>query len=86
MHPYGETLHAYLFECDGEGLFAVSLDETGRNIPRDSCPEGWRLREPFELGVHAAVPIAISPEPLLRGIRRYGYYVWRQGRTRGTSQ
>jgi hypothetical protein len=35
---------AYLFQGDDIGLFAVSLDKSGRNIPRSSCPEGWRLK------------------------------------------
>jgi hypothetical protein len=33
---------AYLFQCDDNGLFAVSLDPTGGNLPRDPCAEGVR--------------------------------------------
>jgi hypothetical protein len=35
------------------------------------------------------VPSAISPEPILRGIRAKGYYIWRGGNAnqpKGTSQ
>jgi hypothetical protein len=41
-----ETQQAYLFQCDGNGLFAVSLDRSGANIPRGACVEGWRFRTP----------------------------------------
>ena len=39
-----DAMRAYLFQGDDIGLFAVSLDKSGRNIPRSSCPEGWRLK------------------------------------------
>jgi hypothetical protein len=78
-----DALAAYLFQCDDNGLYAVSLDPDGRNLPRGSCAEGWRLRTAFTLGVHEPVPVAIPPEPILRGVRAVGYYVWREGRTRG---
>jgi hypothetical protein len=68
---------AYLFQCDGEGLFAVSPDKTGANIPRSSCTQGWLLRQVFHLGVEQPVPAAVSPEPILRGIIAKGYYIWR---------
>jgi hypothetical protein len=38
------------------------------------------------LGVQEVVPAPIDPEPILRGIRAMGYYVWRQGIPRGTTQ
>jgi hypothetical protein len=68
---------AYLFQCDGEELFAVSVDKGGANIPRTSCTRGWLLRQEFRLGVQEPVPADISPEPILRGIFAKGYYIWR---------
>ena len=32
---------AYLFQCEGEDLYAVSHDSTGGNIPRSPCTLGW---------------------------------------------
>jgi len=81
-----DTLEAYFFQCDEEALFAVSLDPSGGNIPRGACAEGWRLRTAFMLGVRQPVPAAIAPEPILRGIRAAGYYIWREGAPVGTSQ
>ena len=46
-----DALHAYLFECGDDALFAVSLDPRGSNIPTHYCREGWTLREEFALGV-----------------------------------
>ncbi len=43
---------AYIFQCDGEELFAVSSDKAGANIPRSSCTGGWLLRQEFQLGTH----------------------------------
>jgi hypothetical protein len=85
----GDAQTAFLFQCGAEPLFAVSLDKTGVNIPRSTCTQGWLLREEFLLGVQEPVPAAISPEPILRGIRAKGYYMWRSGYTnqpKGTSQ
>jgi hypothetical protein len=68
---------AYLFQCEGEDLYAVSHDITGANIPRSPCTQGWRLCESFELGRRRAVPAPVMAEPILRGIADVGYYVWR---------
>ena len=70
---------AYLFQCGDEELFAVSPDKAGTNIPRSSCTQGWMLRQVFQLGRQGPVPIAISPEPVLRSITDKGYYIWRAG-------
>jgi hypothetical protein len=67
----------YLFQCEGEDLYAVSRDITGANIPRSPCTRGWPLCRPFELGRGLAVPAPIMPEPILKGIADVGYYVWR---------
>ena len=77
-----EALDAYLFECDDDALFAVSLDPLGSNIPQRSCPQGWRRIAEFALGVHESMPVAIAPERILQGVRSVGYYIWREGRKR----
>jgi hypothetical protein len=68
---------AYLFQCEGEDLYAVSLDVTGGNIPRSPCTLGWRLCEEFQLGRYAPLPAPIPAEPILKGITNQGYYLWR---------
>lgn len=77
---------AYLFQCGESNLFAMSLDETGANIPTAACADGWRFRESFQLGVHEPLPVAIAPEPILRGIKANGYFIWHKGAMFGTSQ
>jgi hypothetical protein len=67
----------YLFQCQGEDLFAVSHDMTGANIPRSPCTHGWEFCEQFELGLRARVPAPIMAEPIMKGIADNGYYVWR---------
>jgi hypothetical protein len=79
-YTHSDHVRAYLFECEDDGLFAVSLEPSGSNIPERYCHEGWTLREEFELGMDEPMPIAVDPGPVIRGVREYGYYVWRQGR------
>jgi len=80
-----KPLLVYHFECDDIGLHAVSLDPLGNNVPCP-CETGWRMTAAFPLDVQSPVPLAIDPEPLLRGIRESGYFVWRQGCPHGTTQ
>jgi hypothetical protein len=68
---------AYLFQCKGEDLFAVSHDRTGSNIPRSTCTQGWAFTTKFQLGVYEPVPAGIMPESILRGIHASGYFIWR---------
>jgi hypothetical protein len=84
-----DALTAYLFQCAHTDTFAISLDRTGANLPTESCDQGWTLRREFPLGVHEPVPLEIDPEPVLRGIRARGYFVWRNANTskpHGTTQ
>lgn len=84
LHDDART--AFLFQCSEGDLFAVSLDKTGANIPTALCIEGWRLRDTFRLGVHEALPIAMAPELILRGIKADGYCIWQKDEIHGTSQ
>ena len=79
-----DASYAHLFKCDEEKLFAVSMDGTGRNLPE----QAWRYIEAFALGIHEAMPRAVDPEPIMRGLRTVGYYIWREGHRNpsGTSQ
>ena len=71
------VITAYLFQCKGEDLFAISHDITGANIPRSPCTQGWIFCEQFELGRRTALPVPIMAEPIIKGIADNGYYVWR---------
>jgi hypothetical protein len=87
--PAGDTdaTQAYLFQCGDNGLYAVSNDPSGHNIPTNACKQGWRFTASFMLGVREAMPVAIAPEPILRGLRDVGYYIWREGSNpHGTAQ
>ena len=54
---------AYLFECAGDPeLLGVSRDKFGSNLPAATCPQGWKLRIAFRLGVHHPVPVPVAPE------------------------
>lgn len=79
-----DSRKAYLFAR--EGWLGVTLEPAGGLLPRDKGP--WILKQPFWLGVHEALPFEADPEPILRGLKARGYFVWRDGHTLpfGTSQ
>jgi hypothetical protein len=79
----------YLFECDCEPVVAISRDRAGANLPRNVCSGAWRMTRSFMLGVKEAMPFAIDPEPVLRGLMANGYYLCYDKHVRnpsGTSQ
>lgn len=82
-----DARRAFLFET-ADGLYlAATLDRSGRNLPREDGQQ-WIMQTEFHLGVHEAVPAAIDPEPLLRGLKANGFFVWPANRTLpfGTAQ
>ena len=73
-----DALRAYLFRSVGDPeLVAVARDSTGATLPSNSG--GWQLEQAFALGVHEALPVAMNPEPIMRGIMANGYFMWREG-------
>lgn len=72
-----ELQTVYLFQCGEEGLFAVTRDASGNNVPRTSCTQGWRLSETFQLRDLTLAPGAVDQEAIRRGIGAKGYYIWR---------
>jgi hypothetical protein len=79
------SVTAYLFQCNGDDLYAVSHDINGSNLPRSPCAMGWRLCLEFQLARDMPVPAPILPDPILKGIADVGYYVWR-GWSGGSSE
>jgi hypothetical protein len=60
------SVTAYLFQCDGDDLYAVSHDINGSNLPRSPCAMGWRLCLEFQLARDMPVPAQILPDPISR--------------------
>jgi hypothetical protein len=67
---------AFLFRCGTSNLCAVTLDETGGNLPKDECEDGWHLLQRFALGVQELVPASVNPENVIAGIEVRGFYLW----------
>jgi len=78
-YALADSLQAYLFECDDDALFAVSLDAEGSNIPRRSCPQGWRRISEFALDAPDPIMAGIPVQTLMQGLLSVGYYIWREG-------
>jgi hypothetical protein len=65
---------AYLFTNAATGLSAVTLEPSGRKLPMDMGQ--WVYQRTFALGVQEVLPVRIPPEPMLRGLKSCGYFVW----------
>jgi hypothetical protein len=74
--PPNDSRPAFLFQCGDSNLWAITLDQTGRNLPEDECEDGWRLLQEFALGVQEPVPATVNPENVITGIDARGFYVW----------
>lgn len=79
---------AYLFVSRGDpSIHAVTRDPQGANLPSDGGALTWQRKGSFALGVREAMPLHISPEPVLRSLEAQGFFIWREGSNpRGTSQ
>ena len=73
--PGGST-PAFLFRCGNSNMCAVTLYETGGNLPKDECEDGWHLLQGFALGVQEPVPASVNPENVIVGIEVRGFYLW----------
>jgi len=78
---------AYLFETVDGAYLGVTLRKDGSLLPRGEG-QVWHFQTEFRLGVHEPVPAAIDPEPILRGLKADGFFIWPVKRTlpMGTGQ
>jgi hypothetical protein len=82
MHDASRT--AYLFQCEDEDLYAVSMTVQGATSP-DRLARKAGACEVFQLGRHSPVPAPIMAETILKGILDAGYYM-RRGWSSGSSE
>jgi hypothetical protein len=93
-HSYGmhktsdlpdDAREAFLFVSDDERYYGIALEREGSALPSN---HGWKFCQPIWLGVQEALPVAIDPEPVLRGLKASGYFTWSRHRTEpfGTAQ
>lgn len=76
--PADEAQRCYLFRCAGDDeLMAISTDPTARNITTRQCLTRWVPEGEVFVGVQEALPLSLNPEPVLRGLRIAGFYVWK---------
>jgi hypothetical protein len=74
--PPQDSRPAFLFQCGDSNLCAITLDETGGNLPKDECVDGWRILQSFPLGVQEPIPARVNPENVMAGIDVRGFYIW----------
>ncbi|RUO97364.1 hypothetical protein [Hyphomicrobium sp.] len=81
-----DATKAYLFANTEEPVKAISRDREGANLP---LLRGQWVREgEVTVGVQEPLQVDIDPEPVLRGLRSDGYFIWpaRSIEPFGTSQ
>lgn len=83
-----DAIAAFLFHCRHDPtLRAISVDPTAGNIETRQCVAGWALDGQVTVGIQDVMPVALAPEPVLRGLRNTGFYVWKEGSNpKSTSQ
>jgi hypothetical protein len=83
-----DATQAYLFRASNDpAVYAVTQHPLGANLPTLDGPAKWAFEREFALGIREAMPIHVSPEPVLRGLLAQGYFVWCSGSNPvGTSQ
>lgn len=83
-----DATRAYLFRASNDsGVFAVTRQRLGDNLPDLDGQAEWVFDQEFALGVREAMPIHVAPEPVLRGLLADGYFLWCKGSNPvGTSQ
>lgn len=69
-----DATRAHLYFNSQELLKGVTRDRRGANLPlrRGS----WAYQREILLGVQEPFEAGIDPEPILRGLRAKGYFVW----------
>lgn len=69
-----DATRAYLFVNSEELLKAITRDKKGTNLPL--LRGSWIFQEEIVLGVQEPMKGGIDPEPILRGLRAEGYFIW----------
>lgn len=64
----------FLFHNSEEGLFAVTRSKSGANLPL--IRGDWQFEKEMTLGVQEPLEADIDPEPVIRGLRADGYFIW----------
>jgi len=64
----------YLFQCDGGDQWALSVDQTGRNLPRSACKTDWLLHDLLT----ATDLIEAQYAEVLAATAEQGFYIFRR--------
>jgi hypothetical protein len=76
MSSNPQCVEAYIFCCDDDGLLAISIDSSGRNLPAGVNTGRWRTMVDFpisERGIQDETANLIQ-----QSIHCYGYHIWRE--------
>ncbi len=69
-----DATRAYLYFNSEEPLKAITRDRKGANLP--TLRGSWVFQREVLLGVQEPFEAGIDPEPILRGLRAGGYFIW----------
>jgi hypothetical protein len=74
---------AHLFTCGsgfhGTGLFALTIDRNGGNLPKADCPAGWGFDRTIEIAGDEVGEIAFDRSAAFADLTEAGYHLFRVG-------
>src|SRR5207244_8228745 len=76
-----ESMKVFIFRCRSRpDVQAATRYETGSNLPRDECSDGWLFSESVDLKAERSRSrLGIDIAELRRRVQQQGYHVWGDG-------
>ena len=73
-----ESMKLFIFRCRSRpDVQAATRYETGSNLPRDECSDGWLFSESVDLKAERSRSrLGIDIAELRRRVQHHGYHVW----------
>jgi hypothetical protein len=72
-----ESVH--LFVCGsgfgGRGLFALTADRSGANLPKSDCPTGWGYSKTIEMDGEVIDGVVIDARAAAAELKKTGYHL-----------
>src|SRR5215813_10341387 len=71
-------MKVFIFRCRSRpGVQAASRYETGSNLPRNECSDGWLFSESVDLKTERRMPrLGVNIAELRLHVQEQGYHVW----------
>jgi len=65
----------HVFRCGATGLYALTADSAGRNLPTQACKEKWQFEQSIALRLDNSVLKHELTKATLAAIAKHGFYL-----------